>query len=74
MYDSYTNGEQSALVYQWCEGSYHNAYEYSYAEFELLVESQESSMAHILGTSFLNDSIFLIRYKTDDFVEIDDRP
>lgn len=74
VYDSYTNAEQSVLIYQCSEGSYHNAYEYSYAEFEPLNNSQEGSIAHIVGTSFLNDSIFLIRYKTDDFVEINDRP
>ena len=65
-------GEERSLL------SFHEVFypflKYSYAEFEPLNDSQEGSIAHIVGTSFLNDSIFLIRYKTDDFVEINDRP
>ncbi len=68
--DSYTNGEQSALIYECSHGSYHCSPEYSFFEFERLEEQEHDSMFRLIGTSFLNSAIFLIRYDTGDIVSL----
>lgn len=68
--DSYTNGELSALIYECSHGSYHCSPEYSFFEFERLEEQEHENMFRLIGTSFLNSAIFLIRYDTGDIVSL----
>ena len=69
IFDSYTNTEQSAMIYECPNGTYHLSEEYSFVELEPVSNSESKNLFHIVGTNWLNDSMFLIRYETGDFVK-----
>lgn len=70
IFDSYTNTEQSALVYETIDHNYLLSPFYSYVKF--IKSSINEKIIEFIGTSFLNHAIYLINYKTEDYFEVKD--
>lgn len=67
VFDYYGNAERVSLIQSCEQGKYHLASDYSLVE----LEPRESRLFEIVGTSFFNRLMPLIRYRTGDLVEID---
>ncbi len=73
VYDSYGMTELTTLLTQCKYGNYHINYEYGITEFqEIYKDEQGDRWYEMISTGFLNDAFPLLRYRTDDYVVMDD--
>lgn len=70
VFDKYGNSEQVGVIGMCDEGHYHEFMEHSYLEYlkEDACEADDGEIGEIIGTSFINDVVPFIRYKTGDEV------
>lgn len=68
--DWYGLGERVAALYRCEYGNYHEVDGYSYVEFI----NKYDNVYEIVGTTYYNRVMPLVRYKTGDYVEISDKP
>lgn len=68
--DWYGLGERVAALYRCESGNYHEVDGYSYVEYIRKYEN----VYEIVGTTYYNRVMPLVRYKTGDYVEISDKP
>lgn len=54
-------------------GAYNFFKKYGYTEFRIVEEKEETKIAEIIATGFNNRAMPLIRYKTDDYVELNSK-
>ncbi|HPQ70500.1 MAG TPA: hypothetical protein PKW95_15330 [bacterium] len=75
VFNKYGNSEQATIIGMCRYGRHHEFEEYSFTEYldEQGDEAREGQ-AHIVSTSFVNRAMPLIRYRTDDWVELDGTP
>jgi len=70
--DEYGQNEHVALCYSINEGYYNFVKGYSFIELiDTGKKCRNNSVFEIVGTGFINDAMPLIRYGTEDYVEID---
>lgn len=67
VWDKYGNSEQVGIIGMCGAGQYHEFMEHSYLEYE---PTEEAGVYEIVGTSFINDAMPFIRYRTGDLCEI----
>ena len=70
VFDKYGNSEQVGVIGMCREGTYHEFMEHSYLEYlnENGQPAKDGEFGEIVGTSFINDAIPFIRYRTGDRV------
>lgn len=69
IWDKYGNSEQVGVIGMCGAGYYHEFMEHSYLEYE---PTEEAGVYEIVGTSFINDAMPFIRYRTGDLCELQD--
>ena len=72
VFDKYGNSEQVGVIGACRDGIYHEFMEHSYLEYlhEDGSEAEAGDTGEIIGTSFINDVVPFIRYKTGDMVHL----
>lgn len=75
VFDKYGNCEQVGGIGMCKEGLYHEVMEHSFLEYlrDDGTDAIDGETAEIVGTTFVNDAVPFIRYKTGDGVLISDR-
>lgn len=70
--DIYGQNERVALAYSINLGFYKFVDQYSFVELKVTNNKiKDNQVCEIIGTSFINNAMPLIRYKTEDFAEVD---
>lgn len=67
VWDKYGNSEQVGVIGMCSAGCYHEFMEHSYLEYEA---TGEGETYEIVGTSFINDAMPFIRYRTGDLCRL----